>query len=76
MFIEENREVVEAIEKVAYYLYQEYGQDKVLEFGQFLDLPFHLCIPCEWDSPILDNACLVCGTAKGFLSSGELATFR
>ena len=55
-------EVMDAIHKVAFWLYERYGQDRVLEFGDLLDTPQAYCEPCELISPYVDDACLVCGT--------------
>lgn len=57
-----SNEVGQALHTVAYWIYERLGQDSVLEFGSFLDLPHAYCEPCEWMSPFVDNACLVCGS--------------
>ena len=56
-------EVGKALHTVAYWIYERRGQDAVLEFADLLDLPHAYCEPCEWISPFVDDACLVCGSS-------------
>jgi hypothetical protein len=57
------QEVMDAMHKVAYWLYERSGQEYVLDLGDLLELPTAYCLPCEWVSPYCDDACLVCGTS-------------
>jgi hypothetical protein len=44
-------------------LYSNGGQAEVLAF--FTEVPnveWADCVPCEWESPISNGACLVCGS--------------
>jgi hypothetical protein len=56
-------EVATALHTVAYWIYEGSGQDAVLSFFSDLDLPSAYCEPCEWISPFVTDACLVCGSS-------------
>ena len=47
----------------AYKIYQEKGQDGVLAWALARGhRKWGYCIPCEWESPMDRDSCLVCGT--------------
>jgi hypothetical protein len=51
------------IEKICGLIYEEYGQGAVISFADSIGWDvWQVCEPCEYESPILDNACLVCGS--------------
>jgi hypothetical protein len=59
-----NESVIDLFEKV----YEEFGQFAVIEFARYLDennqlnnLTWKDCNGCEYESPFINNACLVCG---------------
>jgi hypothetical protein len=54
-----------ANECIAYEIYENQGQDGVFKACHNGILKFDFwkyCNPCEIESPIYDNCCLVCGT--------------
>jgi hypothetical protein len=53
-----------ALELKCQELYEQGGQHSVYEYimQNHKDIDWDTCNPCEAWSPVLDNACLVCGT--------------
>lgn len=50
--------------EIAYDIYEVSGQDGVLKWARELPLEWAWCEPCEYESPIDKNTCLVCGTER------------
>lgn len=45
-------------------MYERGGQHAVFAYvtSRYPHIPWALCAPCEAQSPVLDGACLVCGS--------------
>ena len=68
-----------ANECIAYEIYENQGQDGVFKACHNGTLKFDFwkyCNPCEIESPIYDNCCLVCSTinkeTNGYEEKGEV----
>ena len=49
-------------------LYSKYGATRVYDYANKINLQYHLCKPCEADTPTIssksNNTCAVCGSNK------------
>jgi hypothetical protein len=65
-FIDYGPTDVRAITAVAYLLYQQGGQDAVINLAEVLapEEQYSYCYPCKVATPTIGYGCLVCGTAK------------
>lgn len=52
------------IEKIFNKAYENGGLSKVCDLANEVGLKYAHCNPCETQTPVLNNCCAACGTAK------------
>lgn len=68
-FMEDHNGNEVSVHNLCYLIYQGFGQQAVLAFADYLTnnnllagISWQTCEPCETESAIYDNACLVCSS--------------
>jgi hypothetical protein len=65
-----NNTLRNAMPDITNFIYNNLGQHSVIDFALALQdlghfsFDWHFCLPCDYNSPFLDNACLVCGSER------------